>query len=247
MSPVEIFDALRALGDEAMGGALVQINHPRLGDAAFFGALGLDRDTGRATASPESLGLPAGTNLDDFGFEVVEVWNGYTRGGNEESLEDYLALYAAGRRFTMVGNSDSHRADLPPGSPRSFVRVTDDARGAFTFGDVADGLRAGEVTVAAGIFVTATLEGARVGDMVPVRVHVEAPPWVETDRLRIYAGRDVVVDQPIASTEPVRVDAVVDVPLGGADFVVVRAEGTREPAPYQHFAPVGITNPLRVP
>ncbi len=247
MAPADVFDALRAMGDEALGGALVQVNHPRLGDASFFGSVGLDRETGHATASPDSLGLPPGTDLDDFGFEVLEVWNGYTRGGNEESFEDYLALFAAGRRFTMVGNSDSHRADHPPGSPRSFVRVAHDAPGAFDFGDVADGLRSGEVTVAAGIFVTAELAGPRAGDSVPVRVRVQAPPWVETERLRVYAGRAVAVDRALDGTEPVRLDEVVDVPLSGASFVVVRADGSRAPEPYQHFAPVGVTNPLVVP
>lgn len=245
-TPAELFEALRALGDPALGGALVQINHPRLGDASFFGSVGLDRESGHATADPSTLELPAGTDLDDFGFEVIEVWNGYTRGGNEESFEDFLALWAAGRRFTMVGNSDSHRADRPPGSPRSFVEVTDESALAWT--DLAAGLRAGRVTVAAGVFVTAELAGPRAGDLVPVHVRVQAPPWAPVSRLRIYAGRAIAVDRPItASSAPLRLDEVIDVPLGGASFVVVRADGDDAPEPMQHFPPVGVTNPLVVP
>ena len=248
LAPSEVFAGLRARGDADLGGALVQINHPRLGSAAFFSAVGLDRDTGRATADPAELSLPAGTDLDDFGFEVLEIWNGYTRGDNEASFEDYLALYAAGRPFAMVGNSDSHRPDLPAGSPRSFVRVPDDARGALAWPAIAAALRAREVTVAAGLFVTAELAGPRAGDRVPVHVRVQAPPWARADRLRIYAGRDVAVDQPIApGAGGVRLDATIDVPLMGANFIVVRADGTAAPRPMQHFESFGATNPLSVP
>ncbi len=245
-SPAEVFEALRALGDTSLGGTIVQINHPRLGSASFFGAVGLDRESAVATADPTTLGLAPETDLDDFGFDVLEVWNGYTRGGNEESFEDYLALFAANRRFTMVGNSDSHVPDRPPGSPRSFVRVPDDT--AFGWTDIAASLRQGTVTVAASIFVTAELAGPRSGDNVPVRVRVQAPPWATASRLRIYAGRTIAVERPIAaSSAPVRLDEIVDVPLGGASFVVARVDGDSAPEPMQHFEPVGVTNPLVVP
>lgn len=233
MEPTDIFVALRGIGDPARGGALVQINHPRLGDASFFGARRLDRDTG--------------TLLDslDLGFDVVEVWNGYTRGGNEESFEDYLALIAAGHLFTMVGNSDSHIPERPPGSPRSFVRVADEAT--WTWRDLRRALAAGDVTVAAAAFVTAELAGPATGDSVPVQIRVQAPPWARLDRLRVYAGRTATVDRALTETsDPVRFDEVVDVPLGGAEFIVVRVDGPSAPAPMQHFEPMGVTNPLRV-
>lgn len=246
-APLEIFDALRERGDTSVGGALVQVNHPRL-DRGFFDAIGLDPATGHATADPAVLDLPAETDLDDLAFDVIEVWNGYTRGDNEESFEDYLALFAAGRRFAMVGNSDTHRPDLPAGSPRSFVRVPDDTRGAFGWEDVAASLRAHDVTVAGGIFVTAELAGARGGGTVPVHVRVQAAPWIVTDRLRIYAGRAVVVDQVIAAgSAPLRLEQTIDVPIGSESFVVVRADGATEPAPFQHFAPFGVTNAIVVP
>ncbi len=248
MTPTDVFETLRARGDTSLGGALVQVNHPRLDDASFFGAVALDRDTGHATASPMDLGFDPSTDFDDFSFDVIEVWNGYTRGGNEESLEDYLALAAAGRRFTMVGNSDSHLPELPAGLPRTFVRVPDDTTGAFDWQDIAASLRSGDATVSGGIFVTAEASGPPAGDTLMLSVHVEAAPWVAVDRLRIYAGRDVAIDRTVSSTsEVVRVDEVIDVPLSGADFVVVRADGMIEPAPYQHFAPFGITNLIDVP
>ena len=48
-------------------------------------------------------------------------------------------------------------------------------------------------------------------------------------------------------TDITRLDEVVAVPLGGADFVVVRADGMVVPEPYQHFSPYGVTNPVDVP
>lgn len=246
-SPREIFDAIRERGDATLGGAIVQINHPRLRGTGYFDQVGLDRATGHATADPMSLDLPATTDLDDFAFDVIEVWNGYTRGDNEASFEDFLALAVAGRRFTMIGNSDSHRAELPAGAPRSFVRVPDDARGAFTWEDVAVGLRSGDVTVAAGIFVTAEATGPRAAGSVPIHVRVQAAPWVDVTRLRVYAGRDVVVDRALTGASSVRLDETIDVPIGAAPFVVVRADGDADAEPVFGFRPFGVTNPLDVP
>ncbi len=76
---------------------------------------------------------------------------------------------------------------------------------------------------------------------------MQAPPWIEVDRLRIYAGTEVAVDRAIpASSEVVRLDEVVDVPLGGATFVVVRVDGPRSAPPVLPFAAFGVTNPLPI-
>lgn len=246
-SLLESIAGIRARGDVALGGAIVQLNHPRLRGGGTFDYLALD-GTGAATADPAALGLPAGTDLDALDADVVEVWNGYTRGDNEASFADWLALRARGRALTMVGNSDSHRPDLPAGSPRTFLRVADDSRGAFGWAEAGAALRAGDATVAGGLFVTAEIAGVVAGASVPVHVVVQAPPWADATRLRIYAGTTVAIDRPIpASTAAVRLDETIDVPLGGASFVVVRAEGARAPEPFLHFAPFGVTNAIEVP
>jgi hypothetical protein len=240
----EAIAGIRAAGDATLGGSIVQINHPRLRGSGVFDVLALDAE-GHAAADPTALDLPAGTDLDGFDADVIEVWNGYTRGDNEASFQDWLALTARGRRLTMVGNSDSHRPDLPAGSPRTFLRVADDA--AFDWAEAAASLRAGEATIAGGILVTASLVGV-AADVAQVAVRIQAPPWADCARLRIYAGAAVAIDRPVAaSTAAIRLDETIDVPLAGATFVVVRADGERAPEPIQHFAPFGITNALRVP
>lgn len=245
----QLFDAAREVGDESLGGAIVQLNHPRFGDDSFFDWLELDPETGMAGVTAEDLGLPPDADLDDFDFDAIEVWNMRPSGDDEEALVDYLGLFAAGRRFVMTGNSDCHEPTdrNAPGANRNYVRVPDDTRGAFLWEDVAASLRAGDVTVAGGIFVTAELAGEVVDGAVPVAVRVQAAPWVDVRRLRIHAGREVVVERSIDTGDVVRLDETIEVPLGGADFVVVRADGERETPPALSITPFGITNPLVVP
>lgn len=252
LSPARIARALRERGDDVV----VQVNHPRLRGSGVFDQIGLDATTGRTRGDPAALGLPPGTDLSALDFDVVEVWNGYTRGDNERTFTDWLALRAAGRRFVMVGNSDSHRPDKPPGAPRSFVRVADDGHGRVTWEAVRAGLRSGDVSVGAGLYVEAvTDDGVRPGGRatarggrVSLRVRVQGPPWADCTRLRVYRGTEVVLDRAVttASDRAVRFDEVVPVEVSGATFLVVRADGVRAAAPVFDFAPFGVTNPIDV-
>ncbi len=249
LSPTQIFAALRARGTDVM----VQVNHPNSG---YFSAVMLDVATQTARADPAAVGLPPGTSLVDMGFDVLEVWNGYTRGGNEQSFADFLALRLAGRRFVMVGNSDTHRPDLPAGAPRSYVRVPDDARGRFGWADAQAGLRSGDVSVGAGLYLDVqTAEGARPGALVrPVAGHVtlhvrvQGPPWADCRRVRVYNGSAVVFDQPVATPRATVVrfeqDVVIDTPTD--TLLSVRADGTDHADPVFPWAPFAVTNPMGV-
>lgn len=248
----QIAAALRARGDDV----IVRVNHPRLRGSGVFDQIVLDAVTGRGAATTASVELPEGTDLAPLDFDAIEVWSGYTRCDNERSFNDFLALRAAGRRFLMLGNSDSHRLDLPPDAPRNFVRVTDDSRGNVRWEQVRAGLRAGDVSVGAGLFVTVESDdGARPGGravarnrVVGLRVRVQAAPWADCARLRIYRGTEGVVDRRMTtpSEQVMRVDERIEVPVTSASFVVVRADGGRDAAPVFGFAPLGITNPLDV-
>lgn len=252
LSPAQIARALRDRGDDVV----VQVNHPRLRGTGVFDQIGLDAASGVARGDPTRVGLPAGTDLTPLDFDVVEVWNGYTRGDNERSFADWLALRAAGRRFVMVGNSDSHRPDKPPGAPRSFVRVPDDARGRVTWEAVRAGMRAGDVSVGAGLYVEAVANdtvrpGGRAtarGGRVSLHVRVQGPPWADCTRLRVYRGTEVVIDRPVTTPgdRAVRVDETVEVEVAGESFLVVRADGMRAATPVFDYAPFGLTNPIDV-
>jgi hypothetical protein len=246
--PADWFAALRERADLSMDpeGAIVSINHPRRSSSAWFNSIDLDRDTGLATVTAGALGLDPTIDLNDFNVEAIEVWNRNPEsagGANEETLADYLALYTLGHRFAMLGNSDSHTAGAQAGSVRTYVKVPNDTRGSFSWEDVAAGMRAREVTVSAGIFVTAEIVSVDTGtDTATVEVNVQAPPWVEVQRLRVYAGREEPYDEPLVGTGVVQ----VEVPLMGAGFVVVRVDGGRGDPVLRHST-MGITNPIHVP
>lgn len=245
-NPTVLFDEVRAQGDESMGGAFVQINHPYKDSNGWFEAIRLDPLSGMVGSTPMDLNLPLETDLRDFDWDIVEVWNDGAGSDNERTFAAYLRLYADGWRFAMVGNSDTHGPGSAAGTTRTLVRVPDDALGAFGWDDIATSMRAGDLSVSGGAFVEAEVVGS-AGDMASVQVRVQAPPWIEIDRLRIYAGTEVAIDRAIpASSEVVRVDEVVEVPLGGATFVVVRADGPRSAQPVLPFEPFGVTNPLPI-
>ncbi|MAT24179.1 MAG: hypothetical protein CMN29_04290 [Sandaracinus sp.] len=244
-APMRTFDALRAM-EGPLGPPLVQVNHPNRDSSGWFRSIALDPVTGLVGASPEDLGLEDGADLMDFDFDVIEAFNRSLSEADEDTLDQLLALWRDGWRFAMAGNSDSHRDTAPAGSPRTYVAVDDDTPGEWGWADVAAGMRAGRTSVGAGIFVTAT-PGAVTGDSVALEVRVQAAPWVEVDRLRVYAGTEVVVDREVeASADVDRVNEVIDVPLGGADFVLVRASGARAQRPALPFEPFGVTSPIEV-
>lgn len=248
-TPTQMFAMIRERGDMALGGAIVQINHPRDGSTSFFSAVNIDRETGHATASPADLGLPGDTDLDDFDFDVAEVFNGSFGSEDEDAFQDWLSLMVAGRRVGLVANSDSHTPRRPAGSPRTFLRVADDSIGGFAWPEVGAALREGRSTFAGGIFVTAEAGGPAVSDVLPLNVRVQAAPWVSADRLRVYAGRTVALDIPLTAptSDVIRLYDVLDVPLGGADFVVVRVDGDTDASPVIPFRPYAFTSPVAVP
>ncbi|MFW6051286.1 MAG: CehA/McbA family metallohydrolase [Myxococcota bacterium] len=246
--PSDWFDDLRALADTGLDpdGALVQINHPRRDTSGLFESAGLDPVTGMATTGSAGYGPD---ELDDFDVDGVEVWNKSPDDDDERTLADYLALYALGHRFAMMGNSDTHDNGRPAGSMRSYVWVGEgnDARGGFTWEDVAAGIRERRVTVCAGIFVTAEVASVNDDGTADLEVEVQAAPWVQPGphRLRVYAGTQVSYDDE-AFSAPDGPFTLPDVPLEGADFVMVRVDGGRGDPVVSHST-IGITNPIHIP
>jgi hypothetical protein len=226
----------------------VQLNHPRRDSSGLFTSIGFDRESLRATASPEDLGLPGDADLQDFDFDAIEVWNKSPDENDRATFRDYLALYEAGQHFAMMGNSDSHDRGRPAGSTRTYAKVPDDTPGSFTWQQVRTAIDEQNLTVSTGIFVTAELAGEVTSGGAPLRIRVQAAPWVEVDRLTVYAGRNVALERELSgSQDPVRFDQTLDVSPMGADFFVVMAEGDRPPRPVIKHRPIGVTNPIDLP
>lgn len=235
-APGEVFADYRELAD-----GIIQVNHPRSGGLALFDAIDLDPVTMTARADPRNLNLPAGTDLDDYDFDAVEIANGSEGDSFEKALEDYLAMVEFGHPAAATGSSDSHASRAYAGEARTYVYVGDGADDPATIDaeTIVENLRARHVTIATGAFVTAgivTTAGVSLpGDTVDLaglaevnlHVTVQAAPWQSLASITIYQGTQVlqVIDLDDTDTAPVRYDQDVLVPTPTDDtFYVVRVD-----------------------
>ena len=172
-------------------------------------------------------------------------------------MTDWLALLARGLRYVGTASSDSHMiAYRQAGYPRTYVYTP----GA---GDVAPepdvvlrALRAGHAFGTSGPMIF-----ARVGDKIPgdtvhtalpevqLSVQIVAAPWIPVDRVDVYRDGALFTTLPVpVSTEPIRMDQTVTVPLAlqrGFVLVVARSDQTMEAVlPSVNARPFAFTNPL---
>jgi hypothetical protein len=231
-------------------GALVTVNHPRLGRIGYFKIAEFDRRAARFLRRQGSLD-----------FDAVEVVNGYMDAQREqvdEVLADWFSLILHGRRVTAVGNSDTHHLHYSlAGYPRNFVHI-EKGSDAISGELLAASLRAGRSFLTTGPFVNLTVEGKGPGELVSapgrpvkVRIEVRAAPWIAVSSVRLY------VDGVVSKTWSVSPSAAADrfsdevtlTPKKDA-FVVVRVDGDRPLDPVVGGAnlpsipPEAITNPV---
>jgi hypothetical protein len=244
-SPIEIFAAVRARAPQAV----LQVNHPRMPGVGYFNRGELDTKTGVAL-SPEF----------SFGFDTLEVTNGFDLEDPlvfERNLREWFELLNLGRRYTAVGNSDSHRVVLQwAGWPRTYVRVPDQDPTRVVPLDVARALTGGHALVSCGIFVLPTANGsAGPGDTVQGRrvslaVSLRAPEWVDIARVEIYGNGKKLEER---SREPALRhtpwDLKLDLELAADTWLVVLARGDefmRDALPGKWIKPFGFSNPIYV-
>ena len=245
-APGEIFATVRARAP----GAVIQVNHPRMPGVGYFNRIELDSVTGAAQSEGFS-----------FDFDALETSNGYDLENPkvlEENLREYFGLLNTGRRFTMVGNSDSHRLITNwVGHPRTYVRVADDRPEAVTQEEVARQVLGGHVTVSNGIFLFVLANGvAGPGDTIAesritLQISARAPEWVGIKRVEVFANGALVAKRELAtpSGKPARVDWQVDFDNQGDTWYVVVARGDQPMTlafPGRRVLPFGFTNPIFV-
>jgi hypothetical protein len=257
-SPGQVFDEMRRAGP----GVVVQVNHPRRGGSGLLEAIRFDPDTARATRDPAELGLE-GANLDDFDFDAIEIPG---KGGTfDVSFADWLALVDIGHRVAATGSSDSHMVSQFVGDARTYVWVGPGADDLATLdlAQVDAALRARRAVVAEGVFVTAAIEDpstgqpALPGELVDLsgqssaRLHVkvQAPPWMPTSGLRVFAGRAQAHAAPLDpdDTAVIRFEQVIELLLdldAGDSFFVVLVDPGGPGTPVLGNAEPSFTNPL---
>ncbi len=240
-SPAQIFSQVRADAP----GALIQINHPRMGDIGYFNQGELDLTTGAAKAG------------FSYEFDTVEVFNGFDLGNPgavTRSLESWYGLLNAGWRFTAVGNSDSHKlTGQYAGYPRTYVRV--DLKGAAPLHErVTQALKRGAAWVTNGPRLDVTLDGAQIGDQVQLKpdsklhVEIQTASFISVSSVEIVLNGERFLEQKLAM--PLRGKSLsLDFPLAPPrdSWVVVLVRGT-EPLdailPRVDAKPLAFSNPI---
>jgi hypothetical protein len=245
LDPPEIFAAVRAHAPEAV----VQVNHPRMPGVGYFNRGELDARTGIA----ESEGF-------SFDFDTLEVVNGFDLENPkliDDDMHEWFELINAGRHYTAVGNSDSHRLVYQwAGYPRTYVRVQDDRPSAASPGEIARSLIAGHAVVSNGIFLLVLANGkAGPGDLVSggrvtLQVSVRAPDWVDVRSIEVYANGVLAVSHVVPpGTNPLRAQWETDLEFDSDTFLVVVAKGDnamRDTLPGKWIRPFAFTNPIYV-
>jgi len=115
------------------------------------------------------------------------------------NVDDWFTLLNLGYRHTAIANSDTHGlTSTEAGCPRNWVMSPTDTPGMIDAQDVADAVREHRVVASYGPFVQLWVEGAEIGSEVvaqgpvDIRVEVQAPSWVDVDRVELYENGTLV-------------------------------------------------------
>jgi hypothetical protein len=247
-TPAQIFGDVRK-----QPAALVDIHHPRLehGKIGYFHLAAFDPKTGTAKA---------GFSYD---FDAVEVLNGYQdsdRKSVAKVLADWIALLDGGKRCAATGNSDSHHMTFNLGGyPRNYVAVGDVPVNKIDPAKVAAAVKAGHSYFTTGPILDASIDGHSFGEIATVRtgtaklhVVVRAANWISTTKLTVLGPAGAILaTMPIApSTDVIRLDTMIDLPMTRDGYAIVRVDGNRPMAPNVGdqgsflVYPLAIANPI---
>ncbi|MFN7131010.1 MAG: hypothetical protein ACK4N5_02940, partial [Myxococcales bacterium] len=142
------------------------------------------------------------------------------------------------------------------GTPRTYVEVGEDEPERVEQTKLVRAVKEGRVTVSSGVFVTVSLNGKGLGELVPLvdgkaklAIKVQSPPWTgPIETLEILRDGRVVETRALSGTGVVRYEGeFVDEPTSDA-FYVVRVKSQKgnlgPAAPTKR--PYAFTNPIYV-
>ena len=208
----------------------VTINHPRLPpDLGYF--INLKQFGPNGWAPP--IALPdAGT------FDAIELMNGYMDAPAELAvmMRDWFFLLSSGTRVTALGSSDTHRLrDVKAGFPRSWLRLPTDDVTRVLDSDLADAIKNQRAIASNGPFAVLTVDGAQIGDLVTPRsgavmvdATVDAPAWIDVDKVRVYLNGQVVKDFAVTPGARPLFHQRFSLPVPAGDgWIVLQASGSK--------------------
>lgn len=241
--------ALATTGARSTADTTIQVNHidshfaPLQIDTSVAGPFSdaLD-DAGRAGRRlPSTADVP---NLFHH-FPALELWNGADRAQQDNFLFERIGIWFGhlnkGLRTTAISDTDTHTfGDLESAGARTWTAASTDLVPGIDGGEVARAVDAGRAVGGQGVYVQTRLTAASTGQTadltlsgstdltttdgaVNLEVRVQAPRWVQFDRIEVYANTAPVPDaHPTNSVSPFLFAA--DVPA------VALVEGDCDPA-----------------
>jgi hypothetical protein len=231
----------------------VTINHPRLPpDLGYF--INLKQYGPDGWAPPMSL-TDAGT------FDALELLNGYMETPDDlrALLRDWFFLLNGGTRVAAIGSSDTHKlADVKAGFPRTWLRMPSEDVTKLLDTDLADAIRAQRTIASNGPFANLVVNGAKIGEVaaakngqVVAEVTVDAPGWIDVDKVRLFVNGQEAWSTPVARGVRPLFHASVPIPVAGDSWIALQVSGS-EPLPTaligEHSAgavlPFAITSPV---
>lgn len=256
-----LFALLRQQRDAHGRAPVIQLNHPRWKGIDYFTQAGLDPLTGQSSDPAWSPDFDSIEILNEnTGWGLLEHGETDLSTGNNlhSVLRDWFRLLQRGGHYAAVGNSDSHTVrETLPGLPRNFVRSPSDAPAEIDAGAVADAVRAKALFTTMGPFLELSVEGTPMGGTARARdghvtlaVRVQAAPWVDCDRVRVFVdGDEATVLEVPPGRAAVRLEREVVLAAPHDAWLVVLVEGDEPlPAPvYRGDRPIlpwALSNPV---
>jgi hypothetical protein len=208
---------LTTTGATSTPDTVIQINHID----SHFGPLKIDTaliPPQSFITGPEKLAYRLDPNSGNLfhHFEALELWNGESRGQQNEFLLRRIGIWFnhlnQGLLTTAIADTDTHNFfNLDAHGGRTWTASSTDEPAAISDAEVADAVRTGRAVGGQGLFVLARLRaaddgGARAdftlggsttvvsaGGDVELDIRVQSPLWAAYDRIEIYANATTVV------------------------------------------------------
>lgn len=249
----ELFKLMRDLPGERV----IQLNHPRWPGAAYFTELEFDENFAD-TKHPN-------WSWDFDAFEILNETRGLGWIAEEENpvsvREDWFNLLNHGRRFTGVGNSDSHHVlEILAGVPRNYIASSIEEPAKLNEQELAQSIKRQNVSVNRGLYVEFSAnDNAPIGAQVSMpngkvdfHIRVQAPRWITCDTVQLVGNGEVLETFVVTGQDSVvRFARSVSLAPKVDTWYLVIASGAKPMRPLIHDAPVpitplGFTNPIWV-
>lgn len=177
---------------------------------------------------------PAGTLLRDESGRIAFP------GG----MDDWFVLLDQGRRYTAMGNSDSHGGEDEAGYPRTYTPVSDDLPGEIDELDIVRSIKAQKAVATNGPLIEVTVDGKGMGELATVAggtaklvVITRAASWIDLSTINVIVNGETVETIRGDRTALARVER--DLPISRDSWVIVEVAGDKSMWP--------VVTPLEIP